>query len=62
MQAQPKEFKVRSAILVSPESISIVTYLKSILCPVLIKASDVIERGKQPIQDTIRCGRKTPIG
>ena len=61
MQAQPKEFKVRSVILDS-ESISIVTYLKSILCPVLIKASDVIERGKQPIQDTIRCGRKTPIG
>ena len=61
MQAQPKEFKVRSVILDS-ESISIVTYLKSILCPVLIKASDVIERGKQPIQDTIRCGRKTTIG
>ena len=61
MQAQPKEFKVRSVILDS-ESISIVTYLKSILCPVLIKVSDVIERGKQPIQDTMRCGRKTPIG
>ena len=44
MQAQPKEFKVRSVILDS-ESISIVTYLKSILCRVLIiKVSDVIEK------------------
>ena len=61
MQAQRKEFKVRSVILDS-ESISIVTYLKSILCPVLIEVSDVIERGKQPIQDTIGWGRKIPIG
>lgn len=60
MQAQPKEFKVRSVIL-DGESISIVTYLKSILCPVLIKVSDAIERGKQPIQDTMRWGRKIPI-